>query len=1207
MTLEKVLTVRKIIAQKPFPVHSTLGILHDRLRGKEDLVLGGLHGSAKSLLASISFSSQSDSLIAVLPSEKEARDFYRDCLVFCDETDVLHYPAWGILTADFFTVQREIEMDRLRTLSCLLSGRHSLIVTSMQALVQKIIPREIFSDYTRTISLGDTLDREDLVRKLVSGGYTKKTLVEEKGDFSARGHIIDIYPPDAAEPFRIELIGDEVESIRLFDPASQRSTGEIIEFQIVPARELILSDRRRQRAIRNIRIRASDLELPRQVRDHLTEAIDNDLLSSLNPMFLSLFYESHGKVSDTAKEQTASMGTFFDYCSGNEWLFLDDASSLARSSEDLENTVSRFLMQARRENRFFAESATFHLSRDTFDPLVSRFRQIRYEELHFHTAPPSGIPAEIPVSLQFQTEKTGTLRKEGPATVEGLLSPLVEKIHQNLNEGHLVILMCPGKEDIQRMAHLLEGYGVTSDRRDPEVPFLQTVINHSGPGYLVLLEGKVTSGFRFPELKLTVISEEDIFGRKQVRRFAKPAREGYFLKSFGELNEGDFIVHKDHGIGIYRGLQKMSVAGIENDFLLIEYAEKDKLYIPIDRLDQIQRYIGPEGYAPKTDRLGGSSWETVKERVRKSIREVAEELVSIYAAREVIERDAFSPPDRLYEEFSAAFEYEETPDQVRAIEDIHEDMAREKPMDRLICGDAGFGKTEVALRASFRAAMDGRQVAVLVPTTILAEQHYQTFRRRLQDYPLRIEVLNRLKNKKEQARIVEAVNRGAVDIVIGTHRILQKDLTFRNLGLVIIDEEQRFGVTHKERLKKIRTLVDVLTLSATPIPRTLHLSLVGIRDLSIINTPPEDRQPIRTYVLEFNEETICGAIRHELARGGQVFFLHDRIQSIFTMARFLEKLVPEAEIGVVHGRMKAGEIEDTMARFVKGDYQVLVCTTIVASGVDIPSANTMIINRADRLGLSQLYQIRGRVGRAREEAFAYLLIPKGAMLSRDAQKRLQTLIDFSEPGSGFRIASNDLEIRGTGNLLGTSQSGHVSAVGYELYTELMEKTIRELKGEALPREEVRAEIHLGIPAFIPGDYMTDEHRRLVTYKRISLARNREELEEIRNELTDCYGFIPPEVDNLLATIRLRHLLESLKSRKMTCDSSYLAVQFSPDSPVDPTKILFLSQTKLKGTKLTPELKLYIPIPKHGDGDRVLFAEDVLKSLIPQPGSNEEER
>lgn len=1197
--------VRKIVEQKPFPPHSTLGMLHERLQSETETTLGGLHGSSRSLLASLLFASRTDSLIAILATEKDARDFYRDCLVFSDQTDILHYPAWDIVTADFFTIQKEIELARLQALSALLSSRPCLMVTSLPALVQKIIPCHVFASYMQTLTLGDMLDRDDLAQKLVSGGYTKKILVEGKGEFSARGNIIDIYPPDAANPFRVELIGDEVESIRRFDPVSQRSSVETLAFQIVPVRELILTDRRKHRAIRNIRIRANDLELPRQVKDHLTEAIDNDLLSSLNPMYLSLFYgaDDHPVTPDQPEKM---LGTFFDYCSGRERLFCDDALSMARSLEELENTTSRFLMQARHENKFFVDNEAFHLSMLDLKALMVPFRQVRSEALHLQTTSFSNIQTAMPSPLVFQTEKIESMKLPGPVTAEGLLAPLANMIRQSQEDGHLVVFLCPGKEDMPRMAHLLEGYGLKPGRREPDTSFLDMVMDHRPPGRLVIMEGKVAGGFRFPELHLTVISEEDIFGRKQVKRFTRPAREGYFLKSFGELTEGDFLVHKDHGIGIYRGLQKMSVAEIENDFLLIEYAENDRLYIPVDRLDQIQRYIGPDGYKPKLERLGGTSWETVKERVKKSIRDIAEELVSIYAAREVIEREMFSPPDRLYEEFCAAFEYEETPDQVRAIEDIHADMAQEKPMDRLICGDAGFGKTEVALRASFRAAMDGRQVAVLVPTTILAEQHYQTFVRRLQDYPLRIEVLNRLKTKKEQAAIVEAVNRGAVDIIIGTHRILQKDLTFRNLGLVIIDEEQRFGVTHKERLKKIRTLVDVLTLSATPIPRTLHLSLVGIRDLSIINTPPEDRQPIQTYVLEFNEDTIREAIRHETARHGQVFFLHDRIQSIFTMARFLEKLVPEANIGVVHGRMKPGEIENTMVSFVKGDLDILVCTTIVASGVDIPSANTMIINRADRLGLSQLYQIRGRVGRAREEAFAYLLIPKGAMLSRDAQKRLQTLIDFSEPGSGFRIASNDLEIRGTGNLLGTSQSGHVSAVGYELYTELMEKTIRELKGEELPREEVKAEIHLGIPAFIPEEYMVDEHRRLLTYKRISLTRTEEDLTEIQDELRDCYGFVPPEVNNLLHTIRLRHRLETLKIRKMTCDSQYLTIQFSPDSPVDPEKILLLSRTKMKGTKLTPELKLYIPVTKLPGGDRIRFAQEVLDVLIPQSGSSTKE-
>jgi len=528
---------------------------------------------------------------------------------------------------------------------------------------------------------------------------------------------------------------------------------------------------------------------------------------------------------------------------------------------------------------------------------------------------------------------------------------------------------------------------------------------------------------------------------------------------------------------------------IENDFLVIEYLDGDKLYLPVNALEKIQRYLGPDGYTPKIEKMGGTSWDAVKEKVRKSVREVAEELVAIYAAREAMERKSFAPPDRIYEEFCSTFEYEETPDQARAIEDIHADMDDVKPMDRLICGDAGFGKTEVALRAAFRAVMDGKQAALLAPTTILAEQHYATFSRRLADFPIRVEVLNRFKSAAEIKKTITDLRLGKVDIVVGTHRLLQKDVEFKNLGLVIIDEEQRFGVTHKEKLKKMRTLVDVLTLSATPIPRTLHLSLTGIRDLSIINTPPEDRQPIKTYVLEFDEDAVKAALEAELLRGGQVFFVHDRVRSIYSIAHFVQRLVPRARVGVVHGQMKPADIEKNMAQFIRREFDVLVCTTIIGSGLDIPSANTMLINRADRFGLAQLYQIRGRVGRGSEEASAYLLLPRGALLSRDDMKRLQAIKEFSEPGSGFRIAYHDLEIRGGGNLLGLSQAGHISAVGYELYTELMEKTVREIKGDAGPVEEALPEISMGISAFLPEDYVEDVHQRLIYTKEYRTRRS----------------------------------------------------------------------------------------------------------------------
>jgi transcription-repair coupling factor (superfamily II helicase) len=715
---------------------------------------------------------------------------------------------------------------------------------------------------------------------------------------------------------------------------------------------------------------------------------------------------------------------------------------------------------------------------------------------------------------------------------------------------------------------------------------------------LFLTVGKISAGFVCPAMNLVFLSEEEIFVRKIPQRRTRTVREGYFLKSFGDLKEGDFVVHTDFGIGIYRGLKKITIGRIENDFLVIEYSAGDKLYIPVNSLEKIQRYLGPDGYVPKIDRMGGSSWETVKERVKKSVREVAEELVAIYAAREVMERDSFSPPDRFYEEFCSTFEFEETPDQAKAIEDVHLDMDETKPMDRLICGDAGFGKTEVAVRAALRAVMDGRQVAMLVPTTILAEQHYQTFSRRLKDFPVHVEVLNRFKTSAQQKKIIAGIKTQEVDIVVGTHRLLQKDVEFKNLGLVIIDEEQRFGVAHKEKLKKMRTLVDVLTLSATPIPRTLHLSLVGIRDLSIINTPPEDRRPIKTYVLEFDEDTIRAAVEKELARHGQVFFVHDRVRSIYSIAHLLMRLVPQAKIEVVHGQMKPAEIEKAMGKFIRQECDVLVGTTIVGSGLDIPTANTIIINRADRFGLAQLYQIRGRVGRADQEAFAYLLLPKGAMLSREAMKRLQVIKEFSEPGSGFRIAYNDMEIRGGGNLLGISQSGHISTVGYELYTELMEKTIREIKGEKINEEEAQPEIQLGVSAFIPEEYVRDVHQRLVLYKRISLAGNASDIDEIRNELEDCYGPVPQNVENLLRVINIRSRLKLIQGKKLGYDGKYLYIFFRTASPIDPAKIIALYRKKTRELRFTPDYKLFVPAPGL-EGDGILTQAELLLKMLAQ--------
>jgi transcription-repair coupling factor (superfamily II helicase) len=1163
---------------------------------QDPLHIEGLHGSAKAFFLSRLVREIDRPLVVVVPTERDARDMEQDISFFLGKESVSLCPAWDVASTDLLAFQRDVELARIGVLYRLLSGRPGVIVLPLKALMQKVIPRAVFEDYTRTMAIGDVLDRDELLEKLRLGGYRRETLVEEMGEFGVRGHIVDIFPPTAPGPFRLEFFGDELESIRRFDPSSQRSIDEVVDFVLSPAGEVILSDARKQKAIRHIRNRTDELELPRLVRGRLTEMIGQNLISSINPLFLPLFYHDGDRIDPS---DDFPLSSILDFVPQQALLILDDPLAMTQGLEQFENAVDRFLLKARSEDRFFLERDASYQNGAQLRLQMERFQRVIFQQLQLDDGSGPFSPPSVFSPLKLQVTTDLGLRPAVPSGHEeaGKLGPLADKIRAWIKEGYQLTLVCAGPEEVRRTMHLFSQYQLPVHAA--ALPFLDEMERRTVPGQILIREGRISGSFAYPGMKLMVVSDEEIFGKKSHRRKWRPAREGFFLKSFGELKEGDFVVHTEHGIGLYRGLQKLAVAGIENDFLLLEYLDADKLYLPVDRLDQIQRYLGPDGRPPKVDKLGGVSWDAVKEKVKKSIREVAEELVAVYAAREVMERSAFSPPDRLYEEFSAAFEFEETPDQAKAIEDIHLDMNDVKPMDRLICGDAGFGKTEVAIRAAFRTVMDGRQAAVLVPTTILAEQHHQTFSRRLRDYPIRVEVLNRFKTKAEQFRILEDLRKGQVDIVIGTHRLLQKDVEFRDLGLVVIDEEQRFGVSHKEKLKKLRTLVDVLTLTATPIPRTLHLSLVGIRDLSIINTPPADRQAIKTHVLEFNEDIIREAIREELARGGQVFFLHDRVKSIFTMARFVEKLVPEAKVGVVHGQMKPKEIEDSMTRFIRGEANVLVCTSIIGSGLDIPAANTIIINRADRFGLGQLYQIRGRVGRAREEAAAYLLVPKGAMLSRDATRRLQAIMEFSEPGSGFRIAANDLDIRGGGNLLGTSQSGHVSAVGYELYTELMEKTIRELKGQPAPEDELRPEINLGLAAFIPAGYMADEHQRLVTYKRMSMAASEQELAEIRDELMDLYGFVPPEAEHLFEVIRIKHLLKSIRGKKMGYDGKNLFIFFHEKSPVEPAKLVALSRNQLKGMRLTPDYKLYLPVPDL-TGDAIVREARKLLLALMQP-------
>lgn len=1165
--------MRKIITNKINNDIEPIRLLLEKInQGAKSIDAAGLTGSARSFLTALLFCRLEKSLLVVCPEEKDALAFAADLSLFLGEEDVLYYPSLDFLAIDMFALQKEEAQARLEIMTHLQIRPKAVIVTSVAAVMQKVMPLAQFNQYLQIISAGDPLNRDQFCESLLAGGYRRVSLVEEKGEFSTRGNILDVFPPSELKPLRMEMAGDEIESIRQFDPDTQRSIAAADTFVVPPANEIVMNSQTLELAVRNIKRRAAGLSLPREIRNRLVDTLQNGPANSINPIFLPLFYESYDE--DKGFVQNRLSG-FFDYLPADTLIVLDDPLSLQQSAQSMENNIDKLLFKAKNSDKFYLDKESIYIDQANMFTALEKFPRLNLAGLKLDNV------EEIASAHIFFTTFRDDHQEYLPAgeiKEDVLLRQTVEKMRIWLSEARKIFFLCSSAEDLHRMQHLLLTYDLPVQLLPEADSILEIADKADGKAALFLVAGKISTSFVFPAMNLVFLSEEEIFVKKIPRRRTRPAREGYFLKSFGDLHEGDFVVHTDFGIGTYRGLQKITVGRIENDFLVIEYSDGDKLYLPVNSLEKIQRYIGPDGYVPKIDKMGGTSWEAVKERVKKSVRQVAEEMVAIYAAREVMERDSFSPPDRIYEEFCSTFEFEETPDQAKAIEDIHLDMDEAKPMDRLICGDAGFGKTEVALRAALRAVMGGKQVAVLVPTTILAEQHYATFSRRLKDFPVCVEVLNRFRSTAEQKKIIEDIKLQKVDIVVGTHRLLQKDIEFKELGLVVIDEEQRFGVAHKEKLKKMRTLVDVLTLSATPIPRTLHLSLVGIRDLSIINTPPVDRQTIKTYVLEFDEETIKAAIIKELVRQGQVFFVHDRVHSIYSIYHLLSRLVPQAKIEVVHGQMKPAEIEKAMGKFIRQECNVLVCTTIVGSGLDIPSANTIIINRADRFGLAQLYQIRGRVGRADQEAYAYLLLPKGALLSREAIKRLQVIKEFSEPGSGFRIAYNDMEIRGGGNLLGISQSGHVSAVGYELYTELMEKTIREIKGEKVVAEEALPEIQLGISAFIPDEYVQDVQQRLVLYKRISLAGNPGDIDQLKAELQDCYGPLPQNVENLLQVINIRNLLKPMKGKKMGYDGKHLYIFFRKTSIVDPAKILALYRKKTRELRFTPDYKLYVPAP-----------------------------
>jgi len=1066
--------------------------------------------------------------------------------------------------------EREADLDartgRVQALYRLQTGQAGILVASVAAALPRTIGPAALTEAALSVYPQRIIPRDTLLRSLAAAGYRPVGQVTEPGEFAVRGGIVDCFLPQASHPVRIEFLGDEIHSLRRFDPESQRSLGLESAVTVLPLAEVPMAEEAVARA--GERLRASAQRQQVAVPPALLQALAERRPIPEWDAFLPYF------VPDLA--------TILAYLPQDAIIVWDEPLALA-------DRAAAVLEEAAQETGDPVSGLESDLS-----PLLPPLRErwVAWEEFREaarskpeiilesfvpapHVAPPA--PDTAP-ALHVPTTSI-----EG---YQGRITAFLEDLSAWRRQGERITLVARSEAQGKRLQEILRDHdlGVRLSRDLPE------------PGGMALWTGSLSAGFRIEALRLALVTEAEIFGTRAVPRRRPRPKEALPFTSFEDLKVGDYVVHVEHGIAQYQGLQQLRVGGEEGDFLLLQYAGNDKLYVPVSKLHLVQRYVGGESAGPPLDRLGGTSWARAKERVRASVQALARELLKLYAARQMLPGHDFSADGPGQKEFEAAFPYEETPDQLQAIRDVKRDLETPRPMDRLVCGDVGYGKTEVALRAAFKVVMDSKQVAVLVPTTVLALQHYQTFGARFAHFPVRVEMLSRFRPAAEQKDVLRGLADGTVDIVIGTHRLLQKDVRFHALGLLVVDEEQRFGVAAKEALKQLRREVDVLTLTATPIPRTLHMATLGVRDISIIETPPEDRLAIRTYVTPYDPQVITEAIQRELARGGQVFFVHNRVESIHGVARQLKRLTPEARLSVAHGQMSEATLEKIMLDFYLRKVDVLLCTTIIESGLDVPSANTILIDRADTLGLAQLYQLRGRVGRDRHRAYAYLLVPADGGMTEVARRRLQVITELTELGSGFKIASRELQIRGAGNLLGAKQSGHIAAVGYDLYTQLIQETIRELKGE--PQEvAVDPVIRLRADGFIPETYVPDPTLRLNLYKRLLAVPDAERLRDFAEELTDRFGPIPPEVRWLFTVMELKLQARALRVREIDARREAIRVSFAPDPPVRPETIVALLRSERGRLRYLPgDVLEYRTPPGAGPEARVEAARNLLQRL-----------
>ncbi len=1115
--------------------------------GNNHISLAGLHDVAKSLVTAYLTYELRRPAYFVTASNKRAEALAETLRFFASIFPgtlggVTTLPAFDTLPWQSQSPHADILERRAATLFRLADGQISLVIAPVAAALWRYQDPYVYLSLARTLATDVETPLDQLLLHLGSVGYTRTEMVELPGQFAVRGGIIDVFSPESSRPVRIELLGDTVESVREFDPRTQRSIAPVVRTTLLPLAEWSVPP-------------------PEQ-------STGNEEAAWENPSYFG-------------PRSEAGQSSLFELSESSlrPIVFLDEPAALRdAATKHLANAVENYERHAQ-ANAPTAEH--YFWTEQQFATALTKASQINLEQLALAIG-------EIP---QFN------LPSRPSARFHGDVPACMTEVKSQLADGGKVLLTAASTGEIERLADICREYEtpyVLGESEDAAAGFTSERADESAA--LLLMRSPFAEGVTFPDAKLTLFGNSDLFeATPAVERPSRKIRTSGFFTDFAELKPGDYIVHVDHGIGQFEGLRQIQSDGRGGEFMLLRYFDDARLYVPLERMDLVQSYRVVEGAEPTLDKLGGTGWNTRKTKVRKSLEDMADQLLGLYAARKTAEGNAFSPDGNFQREFEDAFEFEETQDQNYAIADIKRDMESATPMDRLLCGDVGYGKTEVAMRAAFKAIADNKQVAVLAPTTVLAFQHFETFKRRFAAFPTRIEMMSRFRTPAQQKETMAALEAGKVDIVIGTHRLLSKDIKFADLGLLVVDEEQRFGVAHKERLKEMRKNVDALALSATPIPRTLHMSLVGLRDMSLIETPPRDRLAIQTVVAPFNEELVRTAIENELARDGQVYFIHNRVESIYALAALVQKLVPKARVVVGHGQMGEKELESVMYKFVRDEADVLVATTIVENGLDIPRANTILINRADRLGLAELYQLRGRVGRSSQRAYAYLLVPPETSLSEIARKRLSAMKEFSELGAGFRIAALDLELRGAGNMLGRQQHGHIEAIGFDLYCQMLERAVSKLKGqESAP--DLRTTLSLGTDVRIPENYIPSENLRLRTYKRISSITTDEEKADVRKELEDRFGPPPTTVDNLLEYAVLKSMSERLRISAVERQGARIAIRFHPETNIDPAALVKVVRSR-KGIKLDPSGVLWMETAR---GESVPGAlRNVLLSLSGQ--------